>query len=161
MKNLRHALVCYIYSFICVEETEITTKIYHNPNRVSTRGHLEFPQADGAIRASKQCHPQYVQNRIPKNGQKQKQMVSDLWMAWAEGIEPSARGFGVDMGKVLHGSTFRPFQPLAGFRQLAPVRFDAFLMLLHLIERFDLLFWQKQAEERCAPPPNISIKVLL
>ena len=51
-------------------------------------------------------------------------------MAGAEGIEPSARGFGVDVGKVLHRNTYRPFQPLAGFRRFVSRHSDAFLMLL-------------------------------
>ena len=50
-------------------------------------------------------------------------------MAGAEGIEPSARGFGVDVEKVLHCNAFRLFQPLAGFHQFIFLRFDAFLML--------------------------------
>ena len=53
----------------------------------------------------------------------------DLWMAGAEGIEPSARGFGVDVEKVLPRSAFRQFQPLTSFRRFVLLRFDAFLML--------------------------------
>ena len=51
-------------------------------------------------------------------------------MAGAEGIEPSARGFGVNVGKSLHRNAFRLFQPLADLRRFAPLRSDAFLMLL-------------------------------
>ena len=51
-------------------------------------------------------------------------------MAGAEGIEPSARGFGVDVGKALQRSAIRPFQPLAGFRRFTSLHSDAFLMLL-------------------------------
>ena len=50
-------------------------------------------------------------------------------MAGAEGIEPSARGFGVDVEKVLPRIIFRPFQPLASFRRFISLRSDAFLML--------------------------------
>ena len=50
-------------------------------------------------------------------------------MAGAEGIEPSARGFGVDVGNILHRSAFRLFQTFSAFRQFALLRFDAFLML--------------------------------
>ena len=50
-------------------------------------------------------------------------------MAGAEGIEPSARGFGVDVGNTLHRKAFRTFQPLASFRLFASLPFDAFLML--------------------------------
>ena len=46
-------------------------------------------------------------------------------MAGAEGIEPLARGFGVDVEKDLHRNAFRSFQPLADFRQFALLRFDA------------------------------------
>ena len=64
------------------------------------------------------------------------QTVSDLWMAGAEGIEPSARGFGVDVEKLLHRYTSRPFQPLADFYWFALLRFDAFLMLFAYETRF-------------------------
>ena len=50
-------------------------------------------------------------------------------MAGAEGIEPSARGFGGDVEKVFPRNAFRLFQPLADFRRSASLPFDAFLML--------------------------------
>lgn len=50
-------------------------------------------------------------------------------MAGAEGIEPSARGFGVDMGKALRRNAFRLFQPIADFPLFLFSAFDAFLML--------------------------------
>ena len=66
----------------------------------------------------------------PKNAvKKPKPCGFDLWMAGAEGIEPSARGFGVDVGKGLPRNAFRPFQPFADFCRFAPLRSDAFLML--------------------------------
>ena len=52
-----------------------------------------------------------------------------LRLAGAEGFEPSARGFGVDVEAVVHLNAFRLFQPLAGFRRFPPLRFDALLML--------------------------------
>ena len=66
--------------------------------------------------------------KVPKKDRNQ--AVSDLSMAGAEGIEPSARGFGVDVEKALHRSAFRSFQPLADFRRFVSLPFDAFLMLL-------------------------------
>ena len=50
-------------------------------------------------------------------------------MAGAEGIEPSARSFGVEVEKVLPRNTFRLFQPLAGFHRFVSLHSDAFLML--------------------------------
>lgn len=50
-------------------------------------------------------------------------------MAGAEGIEPSACGFGVDVEKNLYRNAFRLFQPFDGFRRFAPLYFDAVLML--------------------------------
>ena len=84
------------------------------------------------------CSKQYAQKVAKKS---RNQSVSDLWMAGAEGIEPSARGFGVDVEKVLHRSAFHLFQPLASFRRFTPLHFDAFLMLF--------------AYEIC-PPPRLS-----
>ena len=54
-------------------------------------------------------------------------------MAGAEGFEPSARGFGVDVGKPLRRNAFRLLQRLAGFPLVFLSAFDAFLMLLRLI----------------------------
>ncbi|MBP3521667.1 MAG: hypothetical protein J6J87_10035, partial [Oscillospiraceae bacterium] len=44
---------------------------------------------------------------------------------------PSARGFGVDVGKALCLKTFHSFQPFAGFYGFAFSESDAFLMLFH------------------------------
>ena len=56
-------------------------------------------------------------------------MISGLYMAGVERFEPSARGFGVDVGKFLRRSASRAFQPLAEFRRFTSLRFDALLML--------------------------------
>ena len=41
-------------------------------------------------------------------------MIPGLFLAGAEGLEPSARGFGVDVGKALRRKTSRSFQQFAG-----------------------------------------------
>ena len=51
------------------------------------------------------------------------------FLAGAEGLEPSARGFGADVGKLLARSASRSFQPLAGFGAFLCACFDALLML--------------------------------
>ena len=50
-------------------------------------------------------------------------------MAGAEGIEPSARSFGGDVGKRPGRGAVRPFQAVADFEQVVSRRGDAFLML--------------------------------
>ena len=50
-------------------------------------------------------------------------------MAGAEGIEPSARGFGGDVGKRPGCGAVRPFQAVTGFKQVTLRRGDAILML--------------------------------
>ena len=82
-----------------------------------------FERQNGVTRGS----PKTIRPKKPEK--KPKPSGFDLWMAGAEGIEPSARGFGVDVEKVLHRSAFRTFQPLASFRLFAFLPFDAFLML--------------------------------
>lgn len=52
-------------------------------------------------------------------------------MAGAEGIEPSARGFGGDVGKRPGRGAVRPFQAVTGFEQVVLQRGDALLVLCH------------------------------
>ena len=57
-------------------------------------------------------------------------------LAGAEGLEPSARGFGVDVGKALARSASRSGQPLADFGAFLCAGFDALLMLFETAARF-------------------------
>ena len=50
-------------------------------------------------------------------------------MAGAEGFEPSARGFGGDVGKRPGRGAVQPFQAVTGFEQVVLRRGDALLML--------------------------------
>ena len=84
-------------------------------------GNLSVKTASPTIRSKQAAQ------KVPKKDRNH--AVSDLWMAGAEGIEPSARGFGVDVEKVLCCNAFRTFQPLASLRLFASLPFDAFLML--------------------------------
>lgn len=47
-------------------------------------------------------------------------------------LDSQALGFGIYVGKGLPRNAFRLFQPFAGFHRFAPLRFDAFLMLLRV-----------------------------
>ena len=57
------------------------------------------------------------------------------FLAGAEGLEPSARGFGVDAKKTLRRKTFRSFQRLTRFCGFAFSEGDTFLMLCALLSR--------------------------
>ena len=96
----------------------------------------------------------------PKSPEKKpKPSGFDLWMAGAEGIEPSARGFGVDVGKNLHHNAFRLFQPLADFRQFAPLRFDAFLMLFAYELRLPTWICQRRKRYEAEHPKVLKIYI--
>ena len=56
-------------------------------------------------------------------------MIPGLFLAGAEGLEPSARGFGVDVGKLLTRNASRSFRLVAGFCAFLSLLGDALLML--------------------------------